>query len=131
MYIGLLILNLGLTYFENWNAMETTDMKHNTAYTEQMRDWQRRSGWTKRRRYEESAALANEIHYGCQIGSRADRNIWAARFYDYPWALGAIRERAYACASCRRQGLLRNAVTAFQKWLDENYPNPRKNGGAR
>jgi len=77
--------------------------------------------WSKRRRYDEAGAAADEITATC-FGSEDDHNKWAARMYEYPLAIGLFLEKAHECKSRFRNGEIDNPVTAFQSWINRNYP---------
>jgi len=49
----------------------------------------------------------------------ANRNLWA--YYCYYHDLDIIFEKAYECASRQRQSEIRNATTAFQRWLTDTF----------
>jgi len=62
----------------------------------------------------------------------ANRGIWAG--YCRHFGPENIIERAYEYASYARQGEVKNAVTAFQAWLNNNYgrcPWRRRHGGRK
>jgi len=100
-----------------------------SQYRARVREYLRTRGWTRRRLYDEAGAAADEIVATC-FGSADDHRKWAARMYQYPWAIVEFREMAYEKASCYRAGELRNPVAAFQHWINENYPNPRGNSNS-
>ena len=68
--------------------------------------------------YDEAGAAADEIVGNC-FGDMGDLALWA--WYCRHFNRRLIVEKAYYYASCQRQGELRDAVTAFQSWLCEEY----------
>ena len=68
--------------------------------------------------YDEAGAAADEIVGNC-FGGMGDLALWA--WYCRHFNRRLIVEKAYYYASCQRQGELRDAVTAFQSWLCEEY----------
>ena len=68
--------------------------------------------------YNEAGAAADEIIGNC-FGTAGDLGLWA--WYCRHFNRKRIVDKAYYYASCQRQGELRDAVTAFQAWLSEEY----------
>ena len=75
--------------------------------------------------YDEAGAAADEIVGNC-FGTAGDHGLWA--WYCRHFDRERIVDKAYAYASMQRQREVRDAVTAFQAWLSEEYG---KKGGAR
>ena len=75
--------------------------------------------------YDEAGAAADEIVGNC-FGAAGDHGLWA--WYCRHFDRERIVDKAYAYASMQRQREVRDAVTAFQAWLSEEYG---KKGGAR
>ena len=75
--------------------------------------------------YDEAGAAADEIIGNC-FGTAGDLGLWA--WYCRHFDRERIVEKAYEYASMQRQGEVRDAVTAFQAWLGEEYG---KKGDAR
>ena len=69
--------------------------------------------------YREAGDAAAEIVANCFLHRAADFALWA--WYCRHFDRRAIVDRAYYCASCQRQGEVRNAVTAFQAWLRKEF----------
>ena len=75
--------------------------------------------------YDEAGAAADEIVGNC-FGTAGDHGLWA--WYCRHFDRERIVEKAYEYASMQRQSEVRDAVTAFQAWLGEEYG---KKGDAR
>ena len=75
--------------------------------------------------YDEAGAAADEIVGNC-FGTAGDLGLWA--WYCRHFNRRLIVEKAYEYASMQRQSEVRDAVTAFQAWLSEEYG---RKGGAR
>ena len=75
--------------------------------------------------YDKAGAAADEIVGNC-FGTAGDLGLWA--WYCRHFDRERIVEKAYAYASMQRLREVRDAVTAFQAWLSEEYG---KKGGAR
>ena len=71
-------------------------------------------------RYREAGAAADELIEILGGDPGRDRGTWA--FYCYHHDIGILHDRAHVLASMARQGEIRNPVTAFQDWLQKNYP---------
>ena len=73
-----------------------------------------------RARYAEAGAAADELIeiLGARPTER-NRRLWA--YYCYHHSIEAILDKAHEVASRHRQGELGNPVSAFQRWLQENY----------
>lgn len=68
--------------------------------------------------YEAAGAAADEIVGSC-FGTMRDHALWA--WYCRHFDAGRIVEKAHEYASMQRCGEVRNAVTAFQAWLRNEY----------
>ena len=70
-------------------------------------------------RYQIAGAAADEL-IGI-LGGRPsrDRGTWA--YYCYHHDVGILMDKAHELASKKRQGEIRNPVTAFQRWLIRNF----------
>ena len=79
--------------------------------------------------YAEAGEAAAEIVANCFPHCAKDVALWA--WYCRHFDRSRIVDRAYFYASCQRQGEVRDAVTAFQAWLNERFPKPEAKGGAR
>ena len=69
--------------------------------------------------YREAGDAAAEIVTNCFPHRASDFALWA--WYCRHFDRRAIVDRAYYYASCKRQGEVRNAVTAFQAWLRKEF----------
>ena len=79
--------------------------------------------------YAEAGEASAEIVGNCFPHCAKDFTLWA--WYCRHFDRSRIVDRAYFYASCQRQGEVRDAVTAFQAWLNERFPKPEAKGGAR
>ena len=68
---------------------------------------------------EEAGEAAAEIVANCFGSESRDLRIWA--WYCRHFDRRRIVDRAYFCASCERCGEIRDAVTAFQNWLQNEF----------
>jgi len=68
--------------------------------------------------YEEAGAAADEIVGSC-FGTMRDHALWA--WYCRHFDRRRIVEKAHEYASMQRQHEVRNAVTAFQAWLKNEF----------
>ena len=69
--------------------------------------------------YAEAGDAAAEIVANCFPHRAKDFALWA--WYCRHFDRRRIVDRAYYYASCRRQGEVRDGVTAFQAWLRREY----------
>ena len=69
--------------------------------------------------FSEAGAAAAEIVGNCFPQSAKDYALWA--WYCRHFDRNRIVERAYYCASCQRQGEVRDGVAAFQAWLRKEF----------
>jgi len=71
-------------------------------------------------RYQLAGAAADELVDILQPEDRiGSKRLWA--FYCYHHEVGIIFDKAYECASRKKQGEIENAATAFQRWLSDNF----------
>ena len=68
--------------------------------------------------YDEAGDAAYEIVGSC-FGNRNDLGLWA--WYCRHFDRNAIVEKAHEYASMQRQSEVRDAITAFQSWLGDEY----------
>ena len=108
------------------------DLPPTTPYREKQRAKKTRPGYFSdslrpracaRARYREAGAAADELIAILHGDPARDRATWA--YYCYHHDIGILFDRACELASMQRQGELRNAVTAFQRWLQKNYKEAR------
>ena len=76
--------------------------------------------------FEEAGEAAAEIVANCFGSESRDLRIWA--WYCRHFDRRRIVDRAYFYASCERCGEIRDAITAFQNWLQKEFG---AKGGAR
>ena len=69
--------------------------------------------------FREAGEAAAEIVANCFGSGSRDLRIWA--WYCRHFDRRRIVDRAYFYASCERCGEIRNAITAFQSWLQEEF----------
>ena len=69
--------------------------------------------------FREAGEAAAEIVANCFGSESRDLRIWA--WYCRHFDRRRIVDRAYFYASCERCGEIRNAITAFQNWLQEEF----------
>ena len=69
--------------------------------------------------FAEAGEAAMEIIDNCFGSESRDLRIWA--WYCRHFDRRRIVDRAYFYASCERCGEIRNAITAFQNWLQEEF----------
>ena len=69
--------------------------------------------------FREAGEAAAEIVANCFGSESRDLRIWA--WYCRHFDRRRIVDRAYFYASCERCGEIRNAITAFQSWLQKEF----------
>ena len=69
--------------------------------------------------FREAGEAAAEIVANCFGSECRDLRIWA--WYCRHFDRRRIVDRAYFYASCQKCGEIRNAITAFQNWLQEEF----------
>ena len=77
--------------------------------------------------FSEAGAAAAEIVGNCFPQCAKDYALWA--WYCRHFDRERIVEKAYEYASMHRQSEVRDAVTAFQAFLNERFPKPGEKGG--
>ncbi len=105
-------------YREKGKGKEQDGVSCETCFSKTARAYARKRRIPCTCSYDEAGAAADEIVGSC-FGSAGDLGLWA--WYCRHFNRKRIVDKAYYYASCQRQGELRDAVTAFQAWLSEEY----------